>query len=91
MTTLRTRFVTFSIEVVDLTDRVVDPLSLLMEISVCSPATCIEWSPSVAARWCRTSNGTRGRSWTPNTRRPRPCCACCGARVTGGAETRSGG
>ncbi|MGC4812222.1 DUF5682 family protein [Micromonospora sp. DT228] len=34
VTTLRTHFVTFSTEVVDLTDRVVDPLSLLMEISV---------------------------------------------------------
>ncbi|MGK5440516.1 DUF5682 family protein [Micromonospora sp. URMC 105] len=34
VTTLRTHFVTFSTDVVDLTDRVVDPLSLLLEISV---------------------------------------------------------
>jgi len=32
--TLRTHFVTFSTEVIDLTDRVSDPLSLLLEISV---------------------------------------------------------
>lgn len=34
VTSLRTHFVTFSTEVVDLTDRVADPLSLLLEISV---------------------------------------------------------